>query len=113
MIFNTRDTGFNVSTKIIHVEANSVVTIRVTNITSQVKFALIQVHHQTKSVCLAQLDPLHNELMPGDYVRGKDIGLIVSLEETNETAAKVWLMNELNQKLLVLLEVSLHTSSGE
>ena len=89
------------------------VTIRVTNITRQVKFALIQVHHQTTSVCLAQLDPLENDLMPGDYVKGKDIGLVVSLEEANETAAKVWLMNELNQKLLVLLEVSLHTSSGK
>ena len=66
-------------------------------------------------MCLALVNPgeMKGQLSSGDFVRGKDIGLVVNLEEANETTATVWLVNEIALQLQVLIEVSLHTSNGK
>lgn len=88
------------------------IEIKVINIRRHVKFVLIQAHQQTNSLCLRLFDPKNHELEPGNFVRGKDIGLVVNLE-SNETSAHVWLENEISVKLQVLIQVTLHTSEGK
>jgi hypothetical protein len=86
--------------------------VQVTLIPPDAKFLLIAAHHQQDVVTLSY----NSSRVPrkkGTFVTGRDVGLVVLLENKNVTDAHLWLTNNNNQKTKVLLTISWYLSTGK
>lgn len=88
------------------------IRVRVRSIPSDAKFLLFAAHHQQDQLTLS----FTGKGVPrkkGDYVTGRDIGLVVYVSDKRESEASVWLTNDNNQRIKVLITVSWHLSTGK
>lgn len=76
------------------------------------KFLLFAAHHQQDQITMSY-NTSHARRQKGSYVTGRDVGLVVLLEDQNVTDASVWLSNESNQESEVLVSVSWYLSTGK
>lgn len=86
--------------------------MRAVSIPAHAKFLLFAAHHQQDPLTLS-FSPQRVPRKKGEYVTGRDVGLVVYVNSNNQTEAEVWLSNENNQQSKVLITVSWHLSTGK
>lgn len=90
-----------------------VLQVRAVSAPSDAKFILFAAHRPQDQVTLSYNATRSSKRPKGSYVRGKDVGLVVQLEDQNVTDASVWLTEDSNERSKVLVSISWHLSAGK
>lgn len=94
--------------RIVNLEANSFVRVRLINVPKSVAFAVVQAHSQVHRISLSQ----SRQLEIGSHVNGTSIGLLVELDSTN-TAAVSYVVNTQPFNITVLVFALYYDHSGK
>lgn len=114
---NFTDLPVLVSNNVI-LEPEETIQLQAVNISNQVKFVVVQGHHQRggQPIRISYLDPAtvneEQELPHGSFYSGSSVGLVIEMGESDSNSS-VWMTNLKLETVSVLVQVVFYSATGE